>query len=162
MAFLAYMTLLGLHQCLKAQLIAAFIRDIFYKVSVFFIIAFWTFSYTLQGVFYHFIDLALFTYVKKHNFIIFIFHGRIFNIFHIGRTWAFIFSQQHLKWLEGILHSAKHRDNRPEWFRHTIQLTKGKFCHQLRAETQHKHGGFPTKVLAGKGPPCHKSSSKSG
>ena len=29
MAFLAYMTLLGLHRCLKAQLIAAFIRDIF-------------------------------------------------------------------------------------------------------------------------------------
>ena len=87
MAFLAYMTLSGLHQWLKAQLIEAFIRDIFILIrlaifgySTFLTIVFWTFSYTLQGVFQHFIALSLFTYVKKHSFTIFIFHGRIFNI----------------------------------------------------------------------------------
>ena len=55
---LAYMTLLGLHQCLKAQLIAAFIQDIFnfirlviFGYSIYLTISFGTFSYTLQGVF---------------------------------------------------------------------------------------------------------------
>ena len=33
---------------------------------------------------------------------------------------------------------------------------------QLRAETQINREACPTKALAGKGPPCHKSSSKSG
>ena len=87
MAFLAYMILLGLHQCLKAQLITAFIQDIFILIrsAIFWIQhifnhCFFTFSYILQGVFQHFIALALFTYVKKHSFTIFIFRGRIFNI----------------------------------------------------------------------------------
>ena len=33
---------------------------------------------------------------------------------------------------------------------------------KLRAETQINRAACPTKALAGKGPPCHKSSSKSG
>ena len=58
MAFLAYMSFWGLHQCLKAQLIAAFIQDIFklirlaiFGYNIYLTIAFGTFSYTLQGVF---------------------------------------------------------------------------------------------------------------
>ena len=106
--------------------------------------------------------LPFFTYVKKHSFIIFIFHGRIFNISNISSTWAFSFSQ-HLKWSRGVLNSAKHWDNRPKLFRHTIQLTKRKFCHQIRAETQNKQGGLSNKGSSGeKGPPCHKPRSHSG
>ena len=58
---------LGLHQCLKAQLIAAFIRDIFklirstiFGYSIYLTIAFGAFSYTIHGVFQHSIALALF------------------------------------------------------------------------------------------------------
>ena len=43
-------------------------------------------------------------------------------------------------------------------------LVSGKQTHprQLRAKTQINKGACPTKALTGKGPPCHKSSSKSG
>ena len=71
--------------------------------------------------------------------------GAYINISNTSSTWAFSFSQQHLKWPGGVLHNVKHRDNRPEWFRHTIQLTKGKFCYQLKAETQYKQGGLSNK-----------------
>ena len=71
--------------------------------------------------------------------------GAYINVSNTSSTWAFRFSQQHLKWSGGVLHSPKHRDNRPKWFRNTIQLTKGKFCHQLGAKTRYKQGGLSNK-----------------
>ena len=43
-------------------------------------------------------------------------------------------------------------------------LVSGKKTHprKLKSETQINREACPTKALAGKGPPCHKSSSKSG
>ena len=162
MAFLAYMTLLGLHQCLKAQLIAAFIQDIFYKVSVFFIIAFWNFSYTLQGVFQHFISLTLFTYVKKQSFIIFIFHGRIFNIsiqvVHELSILANIISSDQGEFC--TLPNIGTTDENDLGIKNNLPkesfVTNSKLRHNMNREF------CPTKVLAGKGPSCHKSSSESG
>ena len=153
------MTFRGLHQCLKAQLTAAFIQDIFkfirstiFGYNIYLTIAFGTFSYTL-----------LLTYVKKHILEFTISMGAYINISNTSSTWAFSFSQQHIKRLGGVPHSSKHEEDRPEWFRHTIQLTKGKFCHQLRAVTQYKQGGLSNKSSSGeKGPPCHKSISQSG
>ena len=99
MAVLAYMTLLGLHQCLKAQLIVAFIRDIFiiYKVNniwiqhIFNHCFFGPFLIPFKGYFSISLLLPFFTYVKKHSLAFFIFQGRIYNIFQYKQYMSYQF-----------------------------------------------------------------------
>ena len=66
---------LGLHQCLKAQLITAFIQDIFkfirstiFGYSIYLTIAFLDlFLYPSRGIFSISLLLPFFSYVKKHS-----------------------------------------------------------------------------------------------
>ena len=118
---LAYMSFWGLHQCLKAQLIAAFIQDIFkftrstiFGYNIYLTIAFLDlFLIPFEEYFSISLLLTFFTYVKKHSFLAFSFSMAAHKTFsNTSSTWAFSFIQQHLKWPGGVLlHSAKHRDN---------------------------------------------------
>jgi len=123
-----------------------FIRSAIFGYSIFLTIAFLDlFLYPSRGIL-AFHCSCPFSHMLRNTVYHFLFSMSAYITFsNTSSTWAFSFSQQHLKWPGGVLHSAKHWDNRPEWFRHTIQLTKGKFCHQLRAETQYKQGGLSNK-----------------
>ena len=135
---------LGLHWCLKAQLIAAFIRDIFVFIrsAIFGYIIFLTIAF-----------LDIFLYPSRG---ILAFHcscpfsHMLRNIvsafsFSIGAYITFPIQVVHELSVLANNISSDQREFCTVPNIGTTQLTKSKFCHQLKAETQYKQGGLSNK-----------------
>ena len=122
----------------------------FYKVSIFLIIAFFGPFLILLKEYFSTSLLLPFLHMLRNTVLHFHFPWAHIQYFNTSSTWAFSFNQQHLKWPGGVLHNAKHRDNRPEWFRHTIQLAKASSVTNLEPRHNINTEACPTKVLAGK------------
>ena len=162
--------LLGLHQCLKAQLITAFIRDIFifirsaiFGYSIFLTISFLDlFLYPSRGILAFHCSFP-FLHMLRNTVLQFSFSMGAYSIFQYKQYMSFQFQPTTSQVTRGSSAQCQTSGQPTRMIQAYNPTYQGKFCHQLRAETQYKQGGLSNKSSSRENnPPCQKSRSQSG